>query len=114
VPTWSAAVRDRLDRLTAALRAHIDGTEREGGLFDEILEREPRLAHGVDRLRSEHRDQMDAAGEAEARLARLDDEAGVEDVRARLHALIHQLIVHRSSGAELVYDAYNVDLSAGD
>lgn len=112
--TWAAAVRSRLERLDTALRAHVDGTEEEGGLFDEILEREPRLAHGIDRLRADHRDQMNAVDEADARLARIEDETGVEDVRAHLHELIHHLLVHRSSGAELVYDAYNVDLSAGD
>jgi hypothetical protein len=114
VPTWAAAVRDRLRQLTAALRAHVDGTEEEGGLFDEVLEREPRLAHGVDRLRADHRDQLTMAEDAELRLSRLMDESGVEDVRVRLHELIHKLLVHRSTGAELVYDAYNVDLSAGD
>ncbi len=112
--TWAAAVRVRLSGLDRALRAHVDGTEQEGGLFDEILEREPRLAHGIDRLRAEHRDQVAAVDDAAARLTGINDETGVDEVRARLHDLIHGLLVHRSRGAELVYDAYNVDLSAGD
>ncbi len=112
--TWAGAVRDRLGQLDTALRAPVDGTEEDGGLFDQILEREPRLAHGIDGLRAEHRDQLEAVGEADALLAGTEDETGVDDVRARLHDLIHGLLVHRSRGAELVYDAYNVDLSAGD
>jgi hypothetical protein len=112
--TWAAAVRDRLSRLETALRAHVDGTEEEGGLFDQILEREPRLAHGIDGLRVDHRDQTEAVEAADALLAGIADENAVDDVRALLHDLIHQLLVHRSRGAELVYDAYNVDLSAGD
>jgi hypothetical protein len=111
--TWAAAVRDRLGRLASALRAHVDGTEEEGGLFDQMVEREPRLAHGIDGLRAEHRDQMEAVEQADARLAGID-ETGVDEARACLHDLIHQILVHRSRGAELVYDAYNVDLSAGD
>jgi hypothetical protein len=114
VATWSAAVRDRLARLLAALHAHVEGTEEAGGLFDEVLEREPRLAHGVERLRAEHRDQVAKGAEAGRRLDGLDDAGDVEGVRALLHELIHDLLVHRSTGAELVYDAYNVDLSAGD
>ena len=112
--TWAAAVRDRLGRLATALRAHVDGTEGDGGLFDQILEREPRLAHGIDGLRAEHRDQTEAVEAADALLAGIADENGADEVRTRLHDLIHQLLVHRSRGAELVYDAYNVDLSAGD
>jgi hypothetical protein len=111
---WAGAVRDQLGRLATALRAHVDGTEEEGGLFDQILEREPRLTHGIDRLCAEHREQLDAVDEADARLAGIEDEVAVEPVRASLHDLIHALLVHRSRGAELVYDAYAVDLSAGD
>ena len=114
VATWVAGVGDRLDELAAAWRDHIAGTEAPDGLFAEILDREPRLAHGVDRLRASHVALSDSFDAAAVRLAATDDDAAVEKVRAALLDLIHRLFEHRSYGAELVYEAYDVDLSAGD
>lgn len=114
--TWAATVRERLAALRDALQAHIAATEAEDGLFAQVLDREPRLAHGVERLRADHVSALDAVGVADVELAPTDvfDEARAEAIRSHLHDLIHSLFLHRSRGAELVYEAYDVDLSAGD
>jgi hypothetical protein len=114
VATWAAAVHQRLEELAGAWRTHIAGTEAQDGLFAQILDREPRLAHAIDGLRAEHVGISDAFAAADVRLAAANDGAAVDEMRTELLDVIHGLFEHRSRGAELVYDAYDVDLSAGD
>ena len=59
------AVRDAWDQ-------HIDGTEKPGGLCEEIVGISPRLAGTVDRLRDEHPDITGAVGQTLARLEQVE------------------------------------------
>jgi hypothetical protein len=47
-------------------------------------------------------------------LGQVTSEADVDDVRDRTLGLLRALLEHRHHGAELLYDAYQVDLSSGD
>jgi hypothetical protein len=114
VDAWTATVRDRLEELAAAWRVHLAGTEGQDGLFAQILDREPRLAHAVDRMRSDHVALSDALDAADVQLAGATTGAAVDDARDTLLELLRRFFEHRSRGAELVYDAYDVDLSAAD
>ena len=44
----------------------------------------------------------------------MTDDDGVEATREQAVELIKALLLHRHRGAELVYDAYNVDVATGD
>ncbi|MGQ0434230.1 MAG: hypothetical protein ACT452_17730 [Microthrixaceae bacterium] len=112
--SWQERARGPVADLRTALENHVEATEGPGGLFEEIMAREPRLAHAIERLRAEHRPFLDAVDETAARIESPGDEAVVEQVRTHLLDVVHRIFVHRHRGAELVYDAYNVDLSAGD
>lgn len=112
--SWSKRVRDDLGELRTAFENHIAVTEGSGGLFEEIMSREPRLAHAIERLRVEHRPLLETFETAGAHLGSVEDEAGVGEIRDTVLALVHDLFVHRHRGAELLYEAYNVDVSAGD
>jgi hypothetical protein len=46
--------------------------------------------------------------------AKTDDEATAEAVREAAVALVAQLVRHRHAGADLLYAAYSVDISAAD
>ena len=75
----------------------------------------PRLAHAAEKLRVEHA-VISAAidrGSVAVRSAG-EDPGGVEDAREAVLKLLQQLIRHRQRGADLVYEAYNVDIEAGD
>src|SRR4051795_13719376 len=54
IPGWTATVLKELYEVRDAFEQHILVTEQEDGLYDEILERAPRLAGNVRRLRDEH------------------------------------------------------------
>jgi len=113
VPDWSAQVSKDLTGVRDAFDQHIEATEKPGGLYDEIMERAPRLAHTVDRLRQEH---PPIAESIAATVARVEaDEVGsdawpVDRARDDLQRLIGGLVRHRQKGADLVWEAYNVDI----
>jgi hypothetical protein len=112
--SWAESLRAPVEHLRGVLEAHVSGTEGEGGLFPEIREHAPRLIHAMDRLQADHDPLRDTAASLAASLDGVTNDADVDRVREVGVELIRRLLVHRHRGAELVYDAYWVDLSAGD
>lgn len=108
---WLTGVRAALTELGPALQAHVDEVEGSTGLLPEIRESEPRLSHLVDDLEAEHPSLLDA-------FVRLNDAAAGEDpdprlVRRRAVTLLGRLTMHRQAGADLVYEAYQLDIGGG-
>jgi hypothetical protein len=109
---WSKELADELDDLGAALEQHILVTEAPGGLLDEILQEEPRLARRVAALRDDHVVLRERLAEARRALPRTPDDVPV--ARDRVVELLEAVIRHRHRGADVVYEAYLVDMEAGD
>jgi hypothetical protein len=113
IPDWTASVLKEIIEVREAFDQHVVVTERPDGLYDEILERAPRLAVNVRRLREEH---PDIASALTTMIERLEQtEIGgtawpLEDARDDLQRFIGQVIKHRQRGADLVWEAYNVDI----
>jgi hypothetical protein len=99
--------------LINALVNHIDETEGDGGLYDEIMTDKPRLAHAIDRLRREHLALLSAA-------AQLIDQTAVRGdidetrVRSNVQTLVRGVERHQRLGLELLHQAYDVDIGEGD
>jgi len=113
IPDWTAAVLKEVVEVREAFEQHITVTERPDGLYDEILERAPRLAGNVRRLREEHPEIRESVGGMVARLEQT--EIGrvawpLDDARDDLQRFIGAVIRHRQKGADLVWEAYNVDI----
>lgn len=104
---WRGRLSALGDQLDTEWRSHVTGTEGEGGLFDEVLAIAPRLSGAVARVRDEH-------PSLSSELAHFRDavEAGAEPgaIRRAGLALLSALIVHRQHGADLLYEAYWVDV----
>ena len=111
---WAADVGAVLTRLQTVLAAHVAETEDDGGFFDGVREHAPHLLHAVDVLRAEHGLLVESTTALVAHAAVTDSDTAVEDVRDEAVELIRRLLRHRHRGAELVYDAYSVDISAAD
>jgi hypothetical protein len=111
---WAERVASRLDAVAAAWEDHVEAAERPGGLYEEVVGREPRLAHAVDRLKLEHLSVRATILEVRERARDVGEDAQVAEVRAETLDLLHALAVHRHRGVDLVYEAYNADISAGD
>jgi hypothetical protein len=84
-------------------------------LFDDIERIEPRLHNRVARLRRQHRDFADAVRDVRIVLDESDPATiDVDDLRRTLDQLANELRYLRARETDLVYEAYTVDLGAGD
>ena len=113
IPDWTMLVTKEITGVRDAWDQHVDTTEKPGGLYEEIVSMSPRLSGTIDRLRDEHPEITHAVGEMLARLEQV--EIGglpwpLDDARDDLQRLIGKLIRHRQKGADLVWEAYNLDI----
>ena len=105
---WSDDLKRALQALKDAFDHHLAITEEEDGLFEDVVQAAPRLVHQVEILRREH-DEIEAA--IDDALALGMDAAGM---RENVMGLLASLVRHRQRGADLLYEAYDVDVSVGD
>ena len=113
IPDWTRLVAKEVTAVRDAWDQHIDGTEKPGGLYEEIVGTSPRLAGTIDRLRSEHPDITDAVRLMVDRIENVQIgglEWPLDDARDDLQRFIGKVIRHRQRGADLVWEAYNVDI----
>jgi hypothetical protein len=110
--TWTGDVVKRLSILLNSIDEHIVGTERPGGLYEEILNRAPRLSSQVDRLRAEHPALRAGTAELIERLHTTAIGPGwpLDEARDDAQRLLGKIVKHRQLGADLVWEAYNLDI----
>jgi hypothetical protein len=109
---WSKDVLRHLEDLGQAIVEHIEVTERPGGLYEEISQKAPRLAGKIDHLRREHPELRDGAAELIARLETtpIGEAWPLAVARDDLQRLLGRIVRHRQLGADLVWEAYNLDI----
>jgi hypothetical protein len=111
--TWHDNVETALTELSAALDAHIQDVEGVEGLLVRVVDEAPQLAGEIAELTKEHLQLSTARYRALATL-RQPGRPDPAVVRRRVTTLLGRLALHRQRGAELVYDAYSVDIGTGD
>jgi hypothetical protein len=115
---WARQVHETLVRLGASFERHIAITERPDGLFDEILKAAPRLSGGLHKLADEHKAIRAAISRAidavRERTDAVPDDSPALEGRESVIEVLNQLMRHRQRGADLVYEAYQVDIGVGD
>lgn len=113
---WLEAVTVAIDELGEALEEHIFVTEGKNGMLAEILDVAPRLAMEIELIEEEHAGLEESLAQAQLTL-RGAMEIGFSDPepsRSRVMTLLGRLSLHRQRGADLVYEAYNVDIASVD
>ncbi len=113
IPDWTRLVIKEITAVRDAWDQHVDTTEKPGGLYEEIVSTSPRLAGTVQRLKDEHPEITDAVRQNLARLEQVEIgglEWPLDDARDDLQRFIGAVIRHRQRGADLVWEAYNVDI----
>ena len=107
---WVERVHAAMAELSADFREHIAITEGPQGLYAGVLATEPRLSPGVRTLVDEH---VALRLEVEGVLAAMEGSGSVPtaaELRERGTVLLGHLVRHRQRGADLVYEAYEVDI----
>lgn len=108
---WATGLTAAMEELQATWDLHIAVTERPDGLFEEVLSVAPRLDNLVRRFRQEHvAVGADIHRELTALRAGAVTQADIEALRRRVTRLLGRIIRHRQQGADLVYEAYAVDI----
>jgi hypothetical protein len=113
IPDWSALVLKEMVGVRDAFDQHVVVTEKPDGLYEEILGRAPRLEHAITKLKGEHPDINEVITTMVARLEQVEIggiEWPLDDARDDLQRFIGRVIRHRQKGADLVWEAYNVDI----
>jgi hemerythrin-like domain-containing protein len=112
---WRLRVAMAVDHAANRIDDHIRQTEAPTGLLQRVIQEEPRLSCRAERLRVEHGDIRRSVEQLQRTLNRLD-EAEVQDrggaIRTEALELMGQLVRHRQRGADLIYEAYQVDLGS--
>jgi hypothetical protein len=107
---WRERVRAALAELAHDFQDHIDLTEGQGGLYDSVRRGAPRLSGAVNRLTGEHQQYGEAIRSYLAVLEHGGTVADLPAFREEVTTLMGKLVRHRQKGADLVYEAYSVDL----
>ena len=115
---WVTHVREALGAVHEVWTRHIVETEAPGAILDELVTEAPRLSTPSSRLRREHSEILATIVRGEKQFAGPPAEddgytAWADDMRVELTALLAALARHRQRGADLVYEAYAVDLGGG-
>lgn len=114
--TWTTNVGRDLMQLRQALADHIEEVEGPEGIMVRIAVDVPRLSDRVEALRAEHPELTALAEAIAARLATLEespDEDEADEVRDAALGLLGALARHRHRGADLVYDAFDIEIGGG-
>jgi hypothetical protein len=113
---WADGVHDALVELAAAFERHIAATERREGLFDDVVRASPRLLKAVERLRDDHVVIRQSLADAlvEVRGLRRWEAGSAEKLREMVVGVVARLARHRQAGADLVYEAYSVDIGGSE
>jgi hypothetical protein len=113
-PGWSAGAADCLALLATAFELHAQQSEGPDGLLAEILEASPRCAPAVEQIKRDHRDLLAELRNLELAARGSDDVSQIQGVREHALGVLQAIARHRQRGADLIYEAYSVDIEAGD
>jgi len=111
---WAADAAPAVEDMRRVLDDHIRETEAPGSFYDDVIEHSPHLVNAAHRLQAEHPPLASSVDALALELKTVTDDDGVEETRQAALELIKALLQHRHRGAELVYDAYNIDVAPGD
>ena len=108
--TTHATLVAALNRAAKTVGDHVRDAEEPDGLLAEVVRAEPGFSARVEGMHREHQvmlEQIDA-------LLQDPSDRPLDDLASAVRGLIDLLDSHRHRSAELLLDAYSLDLSAGE
>ncbi|MFN0153924.1 MAG: hypothetical protein ACKVUT_06045 [Gaiella sp.] len=109
---WTEGVLEATGEVRDHVIEHIETTEHPEGLYAEITAHAPRLLHRIGVLREEHLRMRHDVTALEHRLHANPpaDADGVANTRQDVQVLLGLLVKHRQHGADLVWEAFTLDI----
>lgn len=113
---WAGEVASSLDALASAFEHHVAETESRDGFLHQLTMDAPRLDPAVGRLRRDHVEirLLIENLQTSARGATRGEDPSPEDLRTAALELLGRLAQHRQRGADLIYEAYMVDIGMSE
>jgi hypothetical protein len=102
---WRAELDLGLAEVRSAWARHVAVTEAPDGLFEQIRTDAPQLSPRIQQLHREHEDLQVALT-----LITDDEPADADGARELVIDLVAKLVRHRQHGADVIYEAYSVDV----
>ena len=111
---WAKELQPLMTDLRDAVNRHVAVTEGPGGLFEQIQTDAPHCSPAVQKLHGEHESFQTEIDEVLGKLdTGADDPVAMGAVREQVTSLVGRLVRHRQRGADLIHDAYEVDIGGG-
>lgn len=112
-PRWRLRVAMAVDHAANRVEEHTRSVEADDGMLNQVETDSPRLACRIQRLRSDHERLEKGANALQVALAEISDadvaERGIP-IRNEALEFLGLLAGHRQRGADLIYEAYQVDI----
>jgi hypothetical protein len=106
--SWLGDLQQSLRQLEIEFTTHVDRVQAPDGLLEGIVDTAPRLQLVVERTRENHAAVSRSIAEA-LEMTRSED-ATHDDIREATMAVLVALARHRQKGADLIYNAYAIDI----
>jgi hypothetical protein len=114
IADWSARVYGVLQQLDASVAVHVSATEGPTGFHSDIIAASPRLYHHVGVLVAEHRRVAELLDQLRRATNHALTDGQINGIREQGIGVLALLAKHRQRGADLIYEAYELDLGGGD
>ncbi len=111
---WSADSATRFRQLAEAFQRHVEQSEDQHGLLHEIAESTPRLIPAVEKVQYEHQLLLTEIARLGSVCAGPHGGTQIEKIREESLRLLQDIAAHRQRGADLIYEAYSVDIEGGE
>ncbi|MDJ0665175.1 MAG: hypothetical protein QNJ75_11480 [Acidimicrobiia bacterium] len=108
--TWIPELTQHLRELDTAFDQYIRDVQAPLGLMDQIVDRAPRLQRSVETSAANLASVAGMIKEAVALVGAEDASNRVDEVREATMAALVALARHRQKCADLIYDAYDIDI----
>ena len=115
-PQWRDQVYQSLNLLRASLREASQRGESAGGLIADLKSTSDKYYHRVSRLQQEFDEMIRRCDATIEHLRSQGDEESIDyaDIRQRVTWLLTSLKHHQAREADLVFEAYGLDIGIGD
>jgi iron-sulfur cluster repair protein YtfE (RIC family) len=115
-PQWTVRVADALQGMRQAFDSHVSEVEHDEGLLPQLRHDSARLSNAIDRMYAEHITIGAELDDAATLIVDCGGDCGaamVEAIREAVVDVLRSVSRHRQRGADLVYEAYHVDIGGG-
>lgn len=106
--SWGTGLASSVKQLQSAFNNHVGEVEAPRGLLEQIVEEAPRLQRAVESTRQHHAILAHSIVDLLGKIG--DPDVAAAAIRVNVIEIVNDFARHRQDGADLIYEAYDVDI----